>query len=108
MKLQESSNSLPSPENTASEGRICPGHERALPIELTVNDLDMKEEGRFLTHFHHKFKYQIAFFIYIFLDMFFSVFVFVAIVSAVSIMIIMVMWPVLMLLGYLDLNAACW
>lgn len=25
--------------------RICPGHERALPIERLVQELDMKEEG---------------------------------------------------------------
>ena len=29
--------------------RICPGHERALPIEQTVIELDVKEEGRFIS-----------------------------------------------------------
>ena len=30
---------------TDDRGRLCPGHERALPIERTVMELDVKEEG---------------------------------------------------------------
>ena len=26
--------------------QLCPGHERAMPIERTVIELDVKEEGR--------------------------------------------------------------
>lgn len=32
-------------ENIRRKPRICPGHERALPIEELVQELDMKEEG---------------------------------------------------------------
>ena len=28
------------------KARLCPGHERALPIQQTVMDLDVKEEGK--------------------------------------------------------------
>lgn len=33
-------------EEVKSEGRICPGHERAIPIESFVTELDVKEEGK--------------------------------------------------------------
>jgi len=29
--------------------RVCPGHERAIPIEKTVQELDIKEEGIFVS-----------------------------------------------------------
>ncbi|XP_048253388.1 ATP-dependent DNA helicase Q4-like [Haliotis rufescens] len=32
-------------ENVTLPSRICPGHERALPIDRTVTDLDIREEG---------------------------------------------------------------
>ena len=31
---------------TADKERLCPGHERAMPIERTVIELDVKEEGK--------------------------------------------------------------
>ena len=31
--------------------RICPGHERAVSIESTVMDLDVKEEGMIIVSF---------------------------------------------------------
>ena len=31
---------------TVEKVRLCPGHERALPIERTVMELDVKEEGK--------------------------------------------------------------
>ena len=34
---------------TKEKGRLCPGHERALPIERTVMELDVKDEGKFST-----------------------------------------------------------
>ena len=33
------------PDLTPEGKRLCPGHERAIPIEKSVQDLDMKEEG---------------------------------------------------------------
>ncbi|XP_069114414.1 ATP-dependent DNA helicase Q4-like [Argopecten irradians] len=39
---------VPTPEGdtgTSVKPRICPGHERAIPIEDTVSNLDVKEEG---------------------------------------------------------------
>ncbi len=33
------------PEEIAPTPRICPGHERALPVEATVMELDVREEG---------------------------------------------------------------
>ena len=35
-----------SDETVGNKVRVCPGHERALPIQQTVMDLDVKEEGR--------------------------------------------------------------
>ncbi|KAL5020858.1 hypothetical protein ScPMuIL_000013 [Solemya velum] len=43
--LLEAENKMSQSEQTVAELRICPGHERALPIENTVMDLDVKEEG---------------------------------------------------------------
>jgi len=37
--------SCPNAKNSKSD-RICPGHERALPIQQTVMELDVKEEGK--------------------------------------------------------------
>ncbi|XP_045192519.2 ATP-dependent DNA helicase Q4-like isoform X3 [Mercenaria mercenaria] len=34
-----------SEKNATEKARLCPGHERALPIQETVMDLDVKEEG---------------------------------------------------------------
>ena len=30
----------------APPARVCPGHERAIPIQSTVQSLDIKEEGK--------------------------------------------------------------
>lgn len=35
-------------ESIHQKRRICPGHERAIPIEELVRELDMKEEGAYL------------------------------------------------------------
>ena len=35
-----------SDDTVGNKVRVCPGHERALPIQQTVMDLDVKEEGR--------------------------------------------------------------
>ena len=36
---------------TPDKERLCPGHERAMPIERTVMELDVKEEGRSHRHY---------------------------------------------------------
>ena len=37
--------------NESPSVRVCPGHERALPIESTVMSLDVREEGKNRTTF---------------------------------------------------------
>ena len=36
---------------SVSSKRICPGHERAIPIEKTVQELDIREEGIYYCSF---------------------------------------------------------
>ncbi|XP_060604089.1 ATP-dependent DNA helicase Q4-like [Ruditapes philippinarum] len=45
VKDEESCDPSPQTNDVLPKRRLCPGHERALPIQQTVMDLDVKEEG---------------------------------------------------------------
>jgi hypothetical protein len=45
VKVEESCDPRPQTNDVLPNQRLCPGHERALPIQQTVMDLDVKEEG---------------------------------------------------------------